>query len=963
MPGLVGQPPDAVPPLVGRQQVLRAFDESLDAAADGEFQFVGLVGEPGTGKTRLLSELNTAAEDRKFPVLWGRAAEFERLMPFGVVVDALDDHLEACADELPEALGTPVTRLLATVFPALSPALAEDADSDADASGLARYRLYRSIRQLLDELARPSGLVLMLDDVHWADDSTAELLDHLVRHPPRGRVLIAVTYRPAQVSPRLATLVETAPGGRRISVRPLSRTEVEEFLGPKVSQVNAGRLYEASGGNPFYLEALARMDEHPVPIQAGTEEGELPHAVQAALRVELDGLSPGAQQVARAAAVAADEFEPGLAALAAEVPETVALEALDELVARDVVRRASAAGRFSFRHPLVRRAIYDSAAAGWRVGAHARLAAHLAELGAPATARAHHVERSGRLGDETAIDTLIQAARTVASQAPATAAHWLQAALQLTPTDHKSRPELLMELAATQAVSGQVTAGRATGREALRQLPADDFVRRARVARFCAMTERMLGRPHQSRTLLLDELHRVSDPRSAAAVTLRLRLVTDSLIRSDFRAAQAVLDLMPEGAPDWEPSLAMAAVGLRPLPALAAGRIAEAIRHTDTAAQLVDAASDEHLAEWLDVIAWLCWTETMMGRHKGARDRFDRALTIARSTGQSYIVPHLLAGQARTLILLGHLAEAAIAAEEAAEVARLLGTDQELAMALTQQCLVASWAGEDTDALRLGDEAVQRSAERVEWWGAMAKFAHAIALINAGRAGEGADEMMVACNDFKQPRLDPATLMSCCEVMARTESDRGRLEEAARWARRAGRLAHAGVPASTALAQLTLAHAEQRTNPADAADHARQAAEKLGETDLRIDCGRAHLTAGLAYAEIGDRSLARDELRAAAEIFVASGARSLHAQAVREQRRLGVRVPAATSRATGPHGLSGREFEVAALVAEGFTNHQIAEKLFISDRTVETHLSRIFAKLGVSSRVGVVNALTQSGGG
>jgi DNA-binding NarL/FixJ family response regulator len=76
-----------------------------------------------------------------------------------------------------------------------------------------------------------------------------------------------------------------------------------------------------------------------------------------------------------------------------------------------------------------------------------------------------------------------------------------------------------------------------------------------------------------------------------------------------------------------------------------------------------------------------------------------------------------------------------------------------------------------------------------------------------------------------------------------------------------------------------------------------------------------------------------------------------------------VRVPVATSRSSGPHGLSGRESEVAALVTEGYTNHQIAERLFISNRTVETHLSRIFAKLGVSSRVGVANALTQQAGG
>jgi DNA-binding CsgD family transcriptional regulator len=965
MEGRVGQQLPAAPPFVGRQHVLRTFDECLELSVGGTFQFLGLVGEPGAGKTRLLGELASAADDRKLPVLWGRAAEFDHQMPFGVVVDALDDHLDTCAPDLPDALGPEAIRLLGTVFPALSATLSDEPDPDADLSGLARYRLYRTIRQLLDEVARPSGLVLILDDVHWADDTSAELLDHLVRHPPRGPVLIAIAYRPAQVSPRLVTLVEAATGtatglGHQIAVEPLNQAEVEEFLGPDVSPANARNLYEASGGNPFYLEALARMDHKAEPMAGSTEEGELPRAVQAALQLELSTLSHSTLLVARAAAVAADEFEPHVAAVAAEVPESVTLEALNELVERDIVRPTTTAGRFRFRHPLVRHVVYRSAPAGRRLAAHARLAEHLAALGAPAIARAHHVECSSTLGDQEAISTLVDAARTVATQAPATAAHWLKAAIRLMPTDHEARPELLLELATAQAVSGQVKDGRDTARDALRLLPQNDQARRSRAARVCALMERMLGRPHQGRTVLLDELHNISDPGSAAAVTLRLRLVADSLIRNDFRAAQAVLDLMPDSAPDWGPGLPMAAAALRPLPALGARRFSNAIRHIEVADQLVAAAPDEHLAEWLDVITWLCWTETMMSRHLDARQHFDRALTIARSTGQSYMVPHLLAGQARTLLMLGELAEAATAAEEGAEVARLMGTGQELVMALTQQCLVASWSGDDTAALRLGHQARERSVGTVEWWGAMAQYAHAVALINAGQTAEGAEQMTAACDGFKRPKLDPAALMSCCELMGRVEAAAGRIDEATVWAERAERLSHPDVEASIAFARLTRAHAERHADPANAAALAHEAAEILADAELRLDSGRARLTAGAIYVEIGDRDTARGELRAAAEVFAACSARALRAQTIREQRRLGVRVPAATSRGTGAYGLSGRETEVAALVAEGYTNHQIAEKLFISDRTVETHLSRIFAKLGVTSRVGVVTALTQS---
>ena len=123
--------------------------------------------------------------------------------------------------------------------------------------------------------------------------------------------------------------------------------------------------------------------------------------------------------------------------------------------------------------------------------------------------------------------------------------------------------------------------------------------------------------------------------------------------------------------------------------------------------------------------------------------------------------------------------------------------------------------------------------------------------------------------------------------------------------------------------------------------------------------GRARICAGIAFAAAGARGRALDELRAAAQVLQECGAHTLHAVAVREQRKLGVRVPSKGGRNRGgSHGLSRRELEVAALVVEGHTNQQIAEKLVLSIRTVETHLSHAFTKLGVTSRVNLVKALS-----
>ena len=571
------------------------------------------------------------------------------------------------------------------------------------------------------------------------------------------------------------------------------------------------------------------------------------------------------------------------------------------------------------------------------------------------------MERSGGFGDRAAIETLVAAARAVAAQAPATAAHWLGAALEIMPEDAEERIELLLELGRLQAVSGRLVEGRDTAREALRLLPPEDHVRRAQAARFGALMERQLDRPHEARALLLDELRRIPGPQSAAALPLRIRLIAESLMRSDFRAAQAVLDLMPENSPDWDPGIRLAVAALRPLPAYAAGKMADAVGYIEAADLLMATAADEHLADWLDAITWLCWTETFLGRHRAARRHFDRALGVARATGQSYIVSTLLTGRARSDVMLGRLEEAAAGAQDAAEAARLLGSGLQLGFALTQECLARSWAGDHDEALRLGADAVDSGAGGGEWWGALARYAHGLALVNAGDLEAGEPALLAACNDFKSPRLDLDTLIFCCETLARVAVERGRPREANKWADRAEQAARADAETTVAAAELARAHVLAAGDPAAAAEHARTAAEVFSAAELRIDAGRATMRAGLAYAAAGQRTHAVSQLGAAATIFKDCGARALHARTVREQRRLGVRVnPGTSKRGAGPHGLTRRELEVAQLIVDGHTNAEIAERLFLSPRTVETHISHIFAKLGVSSRVAIVNALNRA---
>ena len=187
----------------------------------------------------------------------------------------------------------------------------------------------------------------------------------------------------------------------RVEVGALTWGEAEALLGGAVEHAAATVLFEESGGNPFYLQQLARSlvrERSPGGPDVSSTNLDVPPAVGVAVAEELALLSDRARLVLQGGAVAGDPFEPELAAAAAAIPEAAALEALDELLKLDLVRETEVPRRFRFRHPLVRRAVYRSTPRGWRLGAHERSAQSLASCGAPATERAHHVARAARRG-------------------------------------------------------------------------------------------------------------------------------------------------------------------------------------------------------------------------------------------------------------------------------------------------------------------------------------------------------------------------------------------------------------------------------------------------------------------------------------------------------------------------------------------------------------------------------------
>src|SRR5829696_8504495 len=242
---------------MGRAEEVLAIDRTLSGLGRGGSAAIEVAGEPGIGKTRLLAELATRADALGYLVLSGSASELEADLPFWVFIDALDEYIAALEPRRLDALENDVLGELATVFPAVTPG----ASVPAAVVPQTRYRTYRAVRELLERLTAIKPLVLVLDDVHWADPASVELLSTLLRRPPEAAVLITLAVRPRQAPDRLSSALERAHRLgtlQRLPLRPLTREQARDLLGAAVEDAVSGELYSESGGNPFYLEQLAR---------------------------------------------------------------------------------------------------------------------------------------------------------------------------------------------------------------------------------------------------------------------------------------------------------------------------------------------------------------------------------------------------------------------------------------------------------------------------------------------------------------------------------------------------------------------------------------------------------------------------------------------------------------------------------------------------------------------------------
>ncbi|MFC0064573.1 AAA family ATPase [Umezawaea endophytica] len=928
--------PDASPTTggtktAGRRVEIGKFTEILRRLPHNRPQVVEIHGETGIGKTRLLDELARMAVDHGMELVSGRAGEYERDVPFGMVGEALERLAGVDDDEA------------RTVLDALSPDLAAGL-----AGGAERYRLYRAVRRVVARFAKPPGLVVLLDDLHWADEASLELVEHLLQDMPRVPLLVAVAYRGHHVPPGLpAALARTRADVTRLAPGPLGAEDVAELL-PDASERRRGLLLAASGGNPLYLDALARVDDRTVAALADpghADPDEMPRRLQALLMTELRSLDAVRRLVAQAAAIAGDPAELDLVTSIADAPEDEVFHALDDLVALGVVHVAGS--RFRFRHPLVRAAAYQSAGPAWRINGHRRAEEYLRARGGPLPLRAHHLSRAARRGDDDVITTLVEAATAALDNAPAHAVEWTRTALRLLPERAPRRAEVLLLLARALGLTGRLE----ESREILHEVLEESGPLRPVAVRFCAVVDRLLGRLDEARALL--EAEASGDPAERGRIVVELA-ATD-LLRGDLPgcAAHARTAVATAAGDRGQRAAGTTVLGMA---ALQGAEIAEAREHLADAVRLVDGLSDTELRDHLHVLPPLAWLELHLEHHADSSRHLGRGLSIARANGQTHVLPYLLIVDSALHARAGRLSQARRRAEDARETSALIGSPETSAMANAVELRSALWQRGPEAALPL---AAVRAKSR--WWAEEADLFVPVVHLFADRPAQAVEHIAPHVGDDP---MDVGGLHAVrwCGSLAVAKAHLGSLDEALDLSEHALVLASAlDLPFLRGFAHLARSRvlAECGQLPLSV-DEAETAAHRFAEAGAPLYRAMAHDVAAVALSAAGDLQRARVEFGRAKTGYAACEASWLLTRVRNSESRLGARAPRPRRPdAVGTvDALSVREREIARLVADGLTNREIAARLFLSAKTVEAHLARMFTKLGVKSRVGVAQRLS-----
>jgi DNA-binding NarL/FixJ family response regulator len=936
---------------------------AVTACTDGTSTIVEITGDPGLGKSRLLAELGDMARTEGLTVLSGRASEFEQQRSFG----AFADPVRWCADNLSERRHETLDEETAALLDLILPRGAGPHPSRPRILNVERHRLHHAFGRLLADADRGRGVLLCLDDLHWADEGTVELLHHLLRQPPRTALILACGHRPRQAPAKLLASFHHATADYRtvrLPLSPLDREACESLLGARHTTAECEQLCTVSGGNPLYLELLTGLT-----TDGGTGFTDLPDTLRAALAREIALLTTDELAVLRAAAVLGDPFDPMLLASVSGLAAGPTLEALDVLAETDLIRSCRPTGArtdirqlLEFRHPLLREVVSRDTPPGWRLAAHARADEALRKGGAGPVERAPYVAHAAQVGDTAAVRVLAEAAMLTIHSAPATAAAWLRAALYLSVPDGteesaSGRHGMLLGLANACGVTGDLAACRDTLGQALDLVPPDRPEQRIPIVVLRSVVERIIGSVKVSGAVLEDELilWPATDPR---ADPLRLQLATTRMGQGKFEEAEGILDTLLCRVPAPADRRTLTSVAAcRALGAAYGGKAAQLLAYATEAAAAVDLMADGELAMSLDEVGQLGWAEVLAERHHDAIRHMARGIRTACLTRQSYMMPYLLLCQSYAQQATGDLTGAIASAARAEEMAHLLDRPDLMGYALTLRAAATALRDGPAAAAEAAERAVHSVGRRGRLW-ELSTAVLASVRLDQGRPDDCVELLRTITGIDRSATTHTLRAMWYCTA-TQAEMARGDVAAARDRAKYAVEAAEAvQLPGQRGYAALATACVRD-DDPAAASDLFSAAADSFAAGGLVLAEGRARLLLGRALATAGRTDDAVTMIGRAKQLADTHGAAHLGALAVNSQRQIGARRPRPGRCQGADRTLSEQERHISGMVARGLSNRAIASSLFVSVKTVEAHLTRIFRKFGVSSRSALISALAQ----